>query len=181
MTRRRPHRRRGFTLVEALATIVVLTALGSVGATVLYESTDGFVEASTRAQLHTELSLAMDRAVREIRKIDRDPAATGVAPDINGVTATEIRWHTPETKLWRSGSFWYLNLDGGAANVLLRDVTAFTLETYDESNALLGTVLTGTGCDPIRRVLLEVTITRNGVSETLRSKVFVRSTLSGSG
>ena len=83
---RRTHRsrrdRRSFTLVESIATIVVLAIVSSVSSGVILQATDGYVDATTKAQLHTEASTAMDRMVREIRKIPLDPAAAGIAPDI---------------------------------------------------------------------------------------------------
>jgi hypothetical protein len=63
--------------------------------------------------------------------------------------------------------------------VLLTDVTACTIATFDEDNAPLGASLAGVACDDIRRVSVSVTVTRGGVSETLRTKVFIRATMEG--
>ena len=70
-------------------------------------------------------------------------------------------------------------MDGGAAVVLLSDVTALSVQTYDEDNTALAATLTGAQCDPIRRVYVEVTMQRSGVSQSLSSKVFLRSTMRG--
>ena len=63
--------------------------------------------------------------------------------------------------------------------MLLSGVTACTVSTYDEDNTLLAATLGGAGCDDIRRVQLDITVARNGITERLRSKVFIRSTMIG--
>jgi type II secretory pathway pseudopilin PulG len=176
---RRAGARRAFTLIEALATIVILAALGSVVSTVILSAADGYFDASTRAQLHTELSLALDRVVRDLRAIDRDATATGIAPDIGSYATTDLQWQTPQCRLWLSGTTLHLQIDGGATTTLLEDVSAFTITAYDESNAAIAAPKSGSGCDAIRRLAIEVTLTRYGVSETLRTKVFLRSTMEG--
>ena len=84
--------RRGFTLIEAIATIVLLSILGTFGSLVILNSTEGYIDASTVSQLHAELSISLDRIVRELRKIELDSGAAGVAPDIDSVTTTSIAW-----------------------------------------------------------------------------------------
>ncbi|MCI0631635.1 MAG: type II secretion system GspH family protein, partial [Phycisphaerales bacterium] len=59
--RLRPARRLGFTLVEVLATIAIIGAIGSVASLTLLSALDGYVDAATQAQLHSELSIAVDR------------------------------------------------------------------------------------------------------------------------
>ena len=61
------------------------------------------------------------------------------------------------------------------------DVSAFSVQTYDEDNAALGATLTGAACDPIRRIELDLTLQRSGVTTSLRTKLFVRSTMRGGG
>ncbi len=183
MTARRPARRRGgFTLVESIAAIVVLGALGSIASFLIVDSVDGYVAAAGAAQLHAELSVALDRAAREIRRIGPDPAAAGPAPDIEGVTSTSISWNDAEgddCELALSGSTVLLRVDGGAPAVLLADVTAFAVTVYDGNDAPLGPELSGAGCDAIRRVRLEATLERENVTQALRAKVFIRSMMSG--
>ena len=122
--------------------------------------------------------------MRELRKIELDAAASGIAPNIDTVTATSIAWTDTDSdsySLSLSGADLMLAVDGGAAAVLLADATAFSVATYDEDNAALAASLAGVACDPIRRVALDVTLQRHGVSESLRTKVFIRSTMSGGG
>ena len=64
-------------------------------------------------------------------------------------------------------------------STLLTDVTSLSITIFDESNADIGPTCTGVTCDAVRRVVFDVTAQRNGVSESLRFKVFIRSTMSG--
>ncbi|MHC4101610.1 MAG: prepilin-type N-terminal cleavage/methylation domain-containing protein [Planctomycetota bacterium] len=180
-----PCRRRAFTLIESMATISVLAVLGSIASFLILDSVDGYTEAATSAQLHAELSIAMDRAMREIRKIELDAGATTPpGPNITDINAAgdNIQWTNTAVEahsLYKSGSDLMLEVEGGGAAVLLSDVTAFAVQTYDEDDGPLANPLTGAACDDIRRVQLNVTIQRNGASESLRTKVFIRSTMSG--
>jgi prepilin-type N-terminal cleavage/methylation domain-containing protein len=173
---------RGFTLVETMATIAVLGILASIASHVLVESVGRCLDAMTAAQIHSELSVAMDRITREIRRINLDGGAGGVAPDINAVETDTLTWEDLDDDDYEvafGGGTLTLQVDGGAPAVLLTDVTACTIATFDEDNAPLGASLAGAACDDIRRVSVSVTVTRGGVSETLRTKVFIRATMEG--
>ncbi len=175
---------RGFTLIESIASMVVLAVLGSITSLLILNAVDGYSDAATSAQLHGEASIALDRAVRELRRIELDSGASGIAPNIDTVTATSITWSDSAPgsySLSVSGSDVMLAVDGGAAAILLADATAFSVATYDESNTALAASLTGVACDPIRRIAIDVTLRQGEVIESLRTKLFIRSTMSGGG
>ncbi len=174
-------RRRGFTFVESMATIVVLGVLGSTASFLILDSVDDYTDAALSAQLHAEMSVALDRAMREIRKIELDTTATDVAPDITVMTAASLQWEDGSGnayQLVKVGSELQLAMAGGALATLLTDVTALTIFIFDEDNADLITCA-GATCDDVRRVSVDVTTQRNGVTEALRFKAFIRSTMSG--
>jgi prepilin-type N-terminal cleavage/methylation domain-containing protein len=172
--------RGGFTLIELISTIAVLAAVATVGSGIIFAATDGYVQATTSAQLHTELSIALDRIVRELRNVPLDDDAGGVAPDIDAFADDSIDWDG-DNSIALAGSDLRLTIGGGPSAVLLADVTAVTFQAYDESNTALAQPLNGAACDAIRRVSVTITIERYGVSETLRSRVFLRSTMQGAG
>ena len=165
-----------------MATIVVLGVLGSTSSYLILDSVDDYTDAATSAQLHVEISIALDRAMREVRKIELDSFAAGIAPDITNMTATLLQWEDSSAnayQLGKVGSELQLEVAGGGMSTLLTDVTSLSISIFDESNADIGPTCAGAACDAVRRVVFDVTAQRNGVSESLRFKVFIRSTMSG--
>jgi prepilin-type N-terminal cleavage/methylation domain-containing protein len=178
-THRCPDRqRRGFTLVELIATIVILSVLGSVASSFLLTAINAYTSSSIRAQLHGEASVAMERMVREFRKIPKNTSASGNAPLVNTVTSNSITWNGTST-LSMSGTQLMFADAGATARALLNDVTSFSVQAYDESNSALATSLSGSACDSIRRIQVTITMQRYGVTETLRTRTFIRCTMTG--
>jgi prepilin-type N-terminal cleavage/methylation domain-containing protein len=177
-TRLQPVRSHGFTLIELVATVAIVGALGSIAASILMASIGGLRESTTRAQLHTEMSIAMDRIDRELRNISLDSGASDIAPNIDSISAHAITWEGSNS-LVLDGTNLNLTLYGAGTSVLLADLTALSITAHDENNAPMSASLSGTGCDGVRRLLVEVTAVRNGVTEHLRTKVFLRCTMAG--
>lgn len=169
---------RGFTMVEAIATLTVLGVLASVSVNLIYTATTSYRDAATRAQLSDEVSVAMDRIARRLTSIERDTSAAVVAPQISSVTPTSIAWNS-NYSLTLSGAQLQLVENGGVARTLLDDVTSFSVSAFDESNAALAGTLSGAATQAIRRIRVQVTVQRLGISETTRTKLFIRATMSG--
>ncbi len=75
-----------------------------------------------------------------------------------------------------------LAVDGNPAVNLQTDVTAFTVAVYDDTNTVIVPPLADDdACCPIRRIALDLTVSRSGESISVRTKLFVRSTMSGGG
>lgn len=185
---RRCRVRSGFTLIESIATIVMLAILGSIASFLVVDAVDGYVSASGSAQLHAEASLAMDRMMRELRKIELDPALDPtVAPHIDAVTANSINWWEEgvgaHSLSWSAtaGDPLMLAIDGAAAIILIDDITGFTVSTFDAANLALPAVPTEPERETIRRIAVAVTIQRSGITQSVQTKVFIRSTMSGGG
>lgn len=181
MTTRRSNSRRsarGFTLVEAIATITIIATIMAVVSRVIFVSVDSYSAATTRAELHAALSSTMERACAELRQI---PLVSGgsTAPDLVSVSAASITWSTNST-LTLTGSDLTLAIAGGSASTLLSNVTAFSLRCYDESNVALAATLSGSACTPVRRIEITISTQRGGITETLRTRVFLRSQIAGS-
>jgi prepilin-type N-terminal cleavage/methylation domain-containing protein len=178
--RAHPRRRRAFTLLESMATVTVLATLSGVSSLMILGAVDGYTDAATAAQLHAELSIALDRVVREIRMIELDRDADGIAPNIVGVGDDYLTWQDVDADVYAltvGGTVAYVQIDGGGNSVLLNDVSAITVKAFDEDDTELVLPLVGDECDDIRRISVEMTIQRAGVSESLRTKTFLRSTM----
>ena len=136
--------------------------------------------AAIGAELNNELSVALARLETEVRDI---PHKSGTAtPDITSATATALQWsNSGACSLTLTGSQLTLAVQGGADAALLSDVTGLAVQCYDQANAPLASTLSGAACDAIRRISVSVTLTRSGVSTTLRTKVFLRCTMQGAG
>ena len=180
--------RSGFTLMESIATIVILAILGSIASFLVVDAVDGYVSASGSAQLHAEASLAMDRIMRELRKIELDPAQSPtIAPHIDAVTANSITWWEEgvgaHSLSWSAtaGDPLMLAIDGAAAIILIDDITGFTVSTFDAANLALPAVPSAAERETIRRIAVVLTIQRSGITESVQTKVFIRSTMSGGG
>ncbi len=176
----RSAQRRGFTLVEAIASIVVVSILGSVVSGLILQAADAHAGSSVQADLHAEASAALDRLVREIRRIDPDPDAPAGEPaaDVDRLTATSIEW-AGDSVARLDGTELILSIAGEGDGVLATDVSALEIIAYDDSNAQLGTSISGDGTRQIRRVEIRLTLERAGASETIEAKVYLRGAMAG--
>jgi prepilin-type N-terminal cleavage/methylation domain-containing protein len=177
-------RHRGFTLIEAMATVVVLGTLATFSTVTLVDTVDSYQKAAMQAQLHAELATALDRVARETRRIGLDPDEPGSKPHITAFTnTTQILWEDDSNASWGlilAGDDLSLRVTGTSYQIL-DDVSSLTLTAYDEDDTQLGAVLVGAQLNPIRRLAVDVTMTRDGVSQSLQTKVFLREFVEGGG
>ncbi len=170
-------RRRAFTLIEAVATITIIAIIAGASSRLILSGADGYAAAATRAELANAASAAMERLTLELREIPLRPATSPAEPYLDAVTASSIAWRG-DAGIDLSGTTLRFTADG-VARTLATDVSAFSVQCYDQSNSPLATSLSGDACDPVRRVEVTLTLTRNGVSETLRTRVFLRCMIAG--
>jgi prepilin-type N-terminal cleavage/methylation domain-containing protein len=170
-----------FTLVELIAVMAIMSIVGLTIGYVMPTAVIGFRDSTTRAQLLEEASTTLERLALELRAIPLDATApSSVAPDISGVTPTSIDWDT-DWSLELIGANLVLTEAGGASAVLQPNVSSFSIACYDESDAALAASLSGSACDPIRRIQIELTLTRDGISQSLRTRIFLRACAAGAG
>ncbi len=158
--------------------MTIIATLGSVASTLVYSAIRSYTDASTGAQLHSEVSIAMERMVRELRRIEEDSALPGAQPRISSVSPTSIAWNG-NWSLSLNGTDLELVEAGGMARVLQSGVTAFSIQTYNDANAALPGTLLGPACAVIQRIQLQLTASRQGATTTLRTKLFVRAVMDG--
>ena len=170
MSRRPVATRRAFTLIEAIAAMVVLAVVSTALSGVVWAAVRSFDEGAESARMHSEASIAMERMTRDPRAI---PLAASGAPDISGVGESSITWDAATRSIAMVNDELVLTVDGVPA-VLLSDVSAFQVRAFDASNAPLATTLSGSATEPIRRLSLELTTARGRAGATVRTKVFLR-------
>lgn len=177
MPQQRPTSRRAFTLVEAIAAIALIGTLGGIAGAVLFQGIEGYRGVSLRAELHADLASAMDRVDRALRQV---PAlgGDGIA-DLKSVTPTSIEWDESDggANITLDSDDLLLGYQGSGGAPILSGVTAFAVQCYDENNAALAGTLSGSALDAVRRVEVTLTAAREGITDTLRTRVYLRCTM----
>ncbi len=172
--------RRGFSLIEVLAVVVILGIVGGVSSSLTLTNVASFTDSSARIQLHGEASVTLDRLVREFREIDPDPEAGPPHPDISQAERTVLRWSG--THMMRlAGESLLLSTDGVHEDVLCEGVSELAMDFLDESNRSL--LMAGAVPDGdlalIQRIAIRLSVTRQGITETLTTRVFIRAAMTG--
>lgn len=182
MSRRRAPSKssRGFSLVEVIAVIVILGIIGGVSSSLILTNVASFTDSSGRIQLHGEASLTLDVLVREFREIDPDPDTGPPHPDIAQASSAAMQWSAIHS-LRLVGETLLLNTDGAHEDALCEGVTEFTMDFLDESNRSL--MVAGSVPEArlasIQRIAIRLSITRQGLTETLATRVFIRAAMTG--
>lgn len=171
-------KRRGFTVVEVISAITIIAIMGLVASGLVVRVSTASADSTNRMALHTELATSMERIDKLLRQIGKKTGATN--PNITTLTATSITFNT-NTTIALIGTDLTLAENGGPAITLLSGVTSLSIAAFNEANTAMSASLSGSACDPIRRLQVTITAGRNGVSDTLRTKVYLRSTMSGAG
>ena len=122
MIGRRPIRR-GFTLPEVIATIVIVGALAAVGAPLIAELSDAHASASAQRSSSESVGVAIERVVRMIREAPTDGSG-GV--DITTAGASTLLLGNGHRVELITQTLW-LTVPGEAASPLLQGVSAFEL------------------------------------------------------
>jgi prepilin-type N-terminal cleavage/methylation domain-containing protein len=166
-----------FTLVEVIASIVIVAVLAVTSASLLGNVTSGYTAAATRAELINDGSAALERLVTSIRDIPLRASVTPAEPSIATITTDSITWDGNQG-FALSGTNLQLTVTG-VTTTLLGNVSNFQVRAFDQNSAAMAVSLSGNACDPVRRIELTFTLSRNGVSETLRTRVFLRCMMNG--
>lgn len=173
--------RRAFTLVEAVSTIVILGVLSVVSTRLIGEGARQYAQGASRAELSDEMGTAMERIVTELRQMQAMGGSDPVCPDFNSIASGAISWNDDNGERDLTFSAGQLtSTDNGTTTVLLSGVTSCVFRAYDENNvALAASLPTPDDCADVRRLEITLTVSREGVSETIRTRVFFRCCMAG--
>jgi prepilin-type N-terminal cleavage/methylation domain-containing protein len=172
---------RAFTLVEVICTISILAVVGVLASRLVFTASDQYLAAASRSAIGAELASTMERIATEVRQI---PAKAGVSPteaNLGAISASSLAW-TDASAVSRVLALSGTNLtmtEGASTFVLLSNVTAFSVQAYDQSNIALAASLASGATAAVRRLEITITVSRSGQSESLRSRLFLRCTVEG--
>jgi prepilin-type N-terminal cleavage/methylation domain-containing protein len=150
----------GFTLIELIIVIGILSVIGVFGSQMFLETTEIFLEARNRRDAVHEARYAIERMSREIRE-DIDSTA-----DIIAFTASTFTYTDPNSasiSFTKSGNDLLRNSDVLAGNV--SDLT-FTYLKADGTTA--------SSASDIWRIKILLTVAKDDATITLQSQVFPR-------
>jgi prepilin-type N-terminal cleavage/methylation domain-containing protein len=172
MTRRATRTAAGFTLVELVSAMIVFAVISVLASRIILTAADQYISAASRAELSNELSAALERITAEVRDIRPSSPTT---PDVTSLTASSLSWNDAtgaRSIALQNGTIVYTDATG--SSTLVADATSFTLQGYDGENAALPVSPSAADIQRLRRIELTIACTRSGVTETLRTKVFLR-------
>jgi prepilin-type N-terminal cleavage/methylation domain-containing protein len=125
---------KGFTLIEMVITIVVVSILAGLAGMVILEGVRAYTVEQTRSDVHYQARLAMERMAREIRMIRSQADISAMAAanlrytDANG-SNTGFNWVNPTLNRW----------NGAGNDVLATGITAFTLSYFQQDGVTAAT------------------------------------------
>ena len=180
---RRARPRRAFTLIEVITTMVIIALISGAASRILFQAFAALNDASTRCDMHDQLASAMERITSELHTIAIKPASSPASPDITACTATSLSFNNPTAArtIALSGSTLLISGSAKANSIIASNVSAFTVQTYDGNNAALPASPSAAQIATIRRVQITITAASSGITETVRTKVYVRCMALGSG
>lgn len=174
---------RGFTLVEVITTLVIMSIIAGIASRILFQAFGALNSSSTRIDMHNQLASAMERICTELHTVGITPSSSPATPYITACTATSLTFSngTSSRTIALSGSNVQVSGDAKANSIVATNVTTLTFQTYDGSNTALPASPSAGQIATIRRVQITITATTGGLTETLRTKMYVRSMSLGSG
>lgn len=171
MTSRRPIprlQRRAFTLVELLATIVVISTVAGVTSSILMEASKTYSRSAAHRRSLENAAMALDRIARVLREAPAKEAVPG-AIDFIAATPSMLSLSDQTRVEFAAGTVALASTDG-VAQTLCNDVSSFNLTYYDAAGSEADT---SGGTDTVRRV--GIRLTTGGVE--LRTSVWLRASL----
>jgi prepilin-type N-terminal cleavage/methylation domain-containing protein len=157
-------RKNGFTLVELVIVISVVGIISTIVGSMLLGAIDAWVFKFNRNDILWDGRLALDRMTREIRTIKNSTSVTTASSAQFRFTDTgnkDITYSLSSTNLNRT--------ENGTANLLAENVSSLTVTYYNSSDAVIPSPTVSPSATDIRRVRINLTLTKNGQNVYLQS------------
>ena len=156
---------KGFTLIELVIVITIIGIITGVVGYILLGTVDAWMFKFNRADLLSDGRLAMNRMVREIREIkNRGKVTTAASSEFRfeNVDNIDITYDLSSTDLDRTAD--------GTANTLAENVSSLTFTYFDSNGNTIATPDVAPGATDIRRVRINLTLTKNSEDVYLQSE-----------
>lgn len=154
----------GFTLIELIIVITIIGIIAGVVGYILLGTVDAWTFKAKRNDLLWDGRLAMNRIVKEIREIKDDTSVTTATSSqfrfIN-INDEDITYGLSSTNLNRT--------EDGTANIIAQNVSSLSFTYYNSSGDTIGTPVVSPGETDIRRVRINLTLTKGGENVYLQA------------
>lgn len=157
-------KKKGFTLIELVMVITIVGIAAVATGPALLTTIDAWTFKLNRNDLLWDGRLAIDRMTREIRAI-KDTTSVTIA------SVVQFRFtNTGNIDITYSLSSANLNrTEDGAANLLAENVSSLAFTYYDANGNTIATPVVSPSATDIRRVRINLTLTKNGENVYLQS------------
>lgn len=148
---------KGFTIIEIILSIVILGIIAGIGLPIIAEIGESQIIANRRNDLAESGRLAIDRLVREIRRIKDDTSvvtANSTVFQFIDIDDNTISFSLSSGVLRRTYN--------GTANDLAGDAASFNISYYDQSGSLISSPAVSPSATDIRRVRLNLGLEISG-------------------
>lgn len=157
--------KKGFTLIELIIVIIILTVIGGITVNIIYNASDAWQFIKLRKDISQQGRVAMERMARQIRLV-RDASSVSAANNrtfsffaTDGITNTFSWSGTPGDSLLQN------------TNVLAENVQNFNLEYRDTNDAVVPLPIISPNPTNIWRIIINLSLTKNGQNISLESEV----------
>jgi prepilin-type N-terminal cleavage/methylation domain-containing protein len=180
---RSPRRCHAFTLIELVISISVGVIISGIAGSLLWNASKQRAEIAARGELVDVAAVAMEVMFRHVREIPQDECPANPTPcllenaQVSTATSTELRFGDTGFRL--NGGQVDMTLDNGVNWApVVKDVSSFALTYYDRTaTSLTSFPLSQSDREDIRRVGIDLELTRSSQTAHVRSSVFLRSFL----
>ena len=155
---------KGFTLIELVIVITIIGITASILGFMLLGTIKAWTFKFNRNDILWDGRLALDRMTREIRTIKNSTSITTA-------TSSQFRFTDAGNKdITYSLSSTNLNrTENGTANLLAGDVSSLAFTYYNSSDTVIPSPVVSPSATDIRRVKINLTLTKNGQNVYLQS------------
>ena len=156
---------RGFTLIELVIVITIIGIIAGIAGFILSGSVDAWIFKINRNDMLWDGRLAIDRMTREIRAVkDRSSIITASSSQLRFIDTNDI------DITYTLSSADLNRIESGTSNLLAGNVSGLTLTYYNASGGTIALPTVSPSETDIKRVKINITLTKNGENVYLQSQ-----------